>query len=218
MKDKPSDTEIAAYLRSRGVDLEAVARLPVADAVDVEITVKRMTEDGFIRPYRFDANWLRHLSALAGETVAITQNEWLPIESAPRDNGTFLAWGESLIDEDFNPDGVALCSWLDDEGWYGSVWDGRTDHWDCRKIEPTHWRPFPAPPNTEAPPWQPTTEQMEQWAQVNRYVKLSDKTALLNSVSEILYGLSVSRADTGIDKAVVKAVWQKFTAWVRGKR
>lgn len=74
--------------------------------------------------------------------------EWLPIESAPKDETPVWLWWP-------DPDGHAVVGWWSD-GWYeGDVlvrpdagWVGneassrRLDEWDS----PTHWMPLPAPP------------------------------------------------------------------------
>lgn len=72
--------------------------------------------------------------------------EWMPIETAPRDGAEFQSW---IVDPDgrgfweprsrFNPDSEAFELW------------GRTDYdadgWDSYlHLTPSHWMPLPAPP------------------------------------------------------------------------
>lgn len=72
--------------------------------------------------------------------------DWQPIESAPKDGRTILVWdGLGVI-------AAAWCEWAlpdedtDDDGWVPG-WSSRSiEAGDVEFIEPTHWRPLPAPP------------------------------------------------------------------------
>lgn len=90
--------------------------------------------------------------ALLGEMLsAAPQDNWLDIESAPRD-GTevllyvFVAEGSALND-------MGLCYWRND-----SFFQGWTCGWETGFINPAHWQPLPKPPQIIPG----TTEALEQ--------------------------------------------------------
>lgn len=84
------------------------------------------------------------LASLGWEIVCLLiEDEWKPIESAPKDGTRILLW-----DGEF----MAVAAWqkLDcsaDYGWVkGTVWDGNLSDLECEVVNPTHWKPEPAPP------------------------------------------------------------------------
>lgn len=94
---------------------------------------------------------LSYLFRDACETIA-QQDEWLPIENAPKD-GTDIV---GLCDY-----GTTICMWLDEsdledaesedgetlkEGWYEDTVYHRSYDVYYFKCEPTHWLPLPAEP------------------------------------------------------------------------
>lgn len=68
-------------------------------------------------------------------------NEWLPIESAPRDGTAFLAYcpGKSGY---FARQDVQVLNWT---GWGGGAWETLSGG-KYGLHEPTHWMPLPTPP------------------------------------------------------------------------
>lgn len=74
---------------------------------------------------------------------------WLTADSAPTDGLPFCAYGPTLVDEDFTPDGIVEAVWDDDAGLIGAVWDGCHDCWKTQPIEFTHWTRLAPPTNGE---------------------------------------------------------------------
>ena len=68
----------------------------------------------------------------------MTEREWMPIETAPKDDEEKLLW---VKDDGMCIGGFDLCHdrWRVFEGGYFF-------------IEPTHWMPLPAPPKSGATP------------------------------------------------------------------
>lgn len=64
-------------------------------------------------------------------------NEWQPIESAPKDGSSILAW------PCYSGNGVSQVQWRDMKRT-----PGRWEHQWGRgvPVEPTHWMPLPKPP------------------------------------------------------------------------
>ena len=63
-------------------------------------------------------------------------NGWLPIETAPKDGSRFWAYENRTDYKHYE------CWWQYDF----AEWEGWQDDWDSEP-EPTHWMPFPEPPN-----------------------------------------------------------------------
>lgn len=92
-------------------------------------------------------------SAEQDEAAVVHPAEWMPIETAPKDGTTILAWSEYCSE----PITVSWCranSWV--AAWFGS-WDGSTvigaqGDWgtDYKEAPPlTHWMPLPSPPSED---------------------------------------------------------------------
>lgn len=85
---------------------------------------------------------IKAITTLQAELEKLRKDaEWQPIETAPKDGTRFL-----VVEATKRPF-VAL--WLDadhpdvdDAGWY--------DHWNFDPVSPTHWKPLPKPPVTDA--------------------------------------------------------------------
>lgn len=67
----------------------------------------------------------------AGELVQGEVDNWLPIESAPRDGASVLVWCPT--------DGSVIASWVVDDGCWFCMHFGSFD-------DATHWMPLPEPP------------------------------------------------------------------------
>ncbi len=61
-------------------------------------------------------------------------NEWRPIETAPRDNTYYLLYNSVLGDFDIGYKDSTDDSWYDDMAY---------------DLKPTHWMPLPSPPEEE---------------------------------------------------------------------
>lgn len=82
--------------------------------------------------------------------------DWLPIETAPRDGTEVLiSGGVCLYDAEAYPQGhpfagVAIARWTGTDSWlrngYGSEYD--SEYWH----KPTHWQPLPRPVHVGAAP------------------------------------------------------------------
>ena len=70
---------------------------------------------------------------------AMRDDEWRPIETAPRDGTVIIAYGGDLGYE--NPT-VASVAW--DDGWHLDQWETPEN-----SANPTHWMPLPEPPVTK---------------------------------------------------------------------
>lgn len=88
---------------------------------------------------------LRALHEAVEADAALRASGWQPIATNPLDSAAFLAYGPSLVDLDFNPQGIVEAC-FDGERLIGAVWNGVHDIWNTVPIEPTHWMPLPAPP------------------------------------------------------------------------
>ena len=81
------------------------------------------------------------------ESALATHSGWLPIEAMPKDRPIWV-YGPTLMDQDYNPDGIVEAYWLDDHGWVGAVWNNEQDCWDALVVHPTHGM-IPSPPKEE---------------------------------------------------------------------
>jgi hypothetical protein len=96
-----------------------------------------MSNKELIEEVREHLNKAKMMDAM-GETAkllekaanALEAQEWQPIETAPKTGEKFIAYDP---DECSN---MQVCWWLDSE--WGDDW--------YNEIEPTHWMPFPKPP------------------------------------------------------------------------
>ena len=75
--------------------------------------------------------------SLIAANELLQQQQWQPIESAPRDGTKILIWVED--DENYI---VSWCEWKE----YGQDWDWYDDN--CISHKPTHFMPLPKPPVT----------------------------------------------------------------------
>lgn len=79
-------------------------------------------------------------------TPAIIENGlpddgWRPIETAPRDGSTFIAWRGGVIFTRWDDDRYArkpMPFWGGNDAWRGKRFQ--------RENNPTHWMPLPEPP------------------------------------------------------------------------
>src|SRR5687768_13540481 len=83
----------------------------------------------------------RHWNA-AAEDWRGPMDRWQPINTAPRDGRTILAYLPANAGLPTRQDVVAIC-WA--TGWTTAYSGARLD------IEPTYWMPLPRPPNTVEP-------------------------------------------------------------------
>lgn len=72
------------------------------------------------------------------------EHEWKSIESAPKGK-PIIVFGPTLIDEDYNPDGIVEAFWTGEENWAGAIWNNEQDCYDLQVIAPTHWLVFTPP-------------------------------------------------------------------------
>lgn len=80
-------------------------------------------------------------------TKKSNQNEWQPIESAPKDGTEILVWHKDWAEEHESPTGVSIGFYSDKYEWVVSLFinDGAID-WDSMNwAKPTHWRPIIGP-------------------------------------------------------------------------
>jgi hypothetical protein len=84
----------------------------------------------------------------------MTEPEWQPIETAPKDK-SILAWDGELVllvwwDAKFDHDDEAMRACDYEKTIYRGAWtDGRVEDWGMetnRHYNPTHWMPLPQPP------------------------------------------------------------------------
>lgn len=82
---------------------------------------------------------IEELEILEAAYKALSQDQWLPISSAPRDGTEIIL--SSFVKTDFLLNDMGICYWRDDE-----VMQGWT--WGCERAfqNPTHWQPLPQPP------------------------------------------------------------------------
>jgi len=85
--------------------------------------------------------------ALRQREEDVRAEEWLPIESAPKDGTAILVYGPDLLRE---VDGhCAVVRWQTNEHstipWW-TISDGKFGPYDLRGPSPTHWQPLTAPP------------------------------------------------------------------------
>lgn len=74
------------------------------------------------------------------------EQNWAPIESAPKDGTAVLLWAENLR----FPGNMAIAQYItiDIEWWH--VTDGKFGPWPVRGPSPTHWKPLPVVPMAES--------------------------------------------------------------------
>lgn len=73
------------------------------------------------------------------------------IQPGARYHPGLLLYAESLIDEDFNPEGVVEGHWCDGDGneegfWQAAVWCGYHDLFETKAVKPTHFMLKPERP------------------------------------------------------------------------
>lgn len=66
-----------------------------------------------------------------------TAGDWLPIESAPKDGSSLIAWAPGF--------GMGALTLF----WSDGYWREPAQHLGL-KVEPTHWMPLPPPPAAQA--------------------------------------------------------------------
>ena len=81
-------------------------------------------------------------AALESFAARIVPEGWRPIESAPKDGTSFLAFAADPISKDPNYFGVA--QWAERQNWHPRSVEGW--FWSF-SIRPTHWMPLPSSPS-----------------------------------------------------------------------
>lgn len=86
----------------------------------------------------------RLLPALSASLPIKGGEDWLPIETAPKD-GTWVwsFWPVTTLEDQQTP-----ARWVESSLKDGPYWQDSADHIDW--CQPTHWRPLPAPPARSA--------------------------------------------------------------------
>lgn len=126
------------------VGLAAECAKVEADAVSglryIEGRYGRLDGVGWDRVFDAHDRLFEKSSTLSSLPPVDLKDEWLPIESAPKDTDVLL-WMDGQSDE--SPPVIVAGQFHngDEWGWSSSQ---RPDHWIEGK--PTHWRPLPAPP------------------------------------------------------------------------
>lgn len=75
---------------------------------------------------------------------------WLPIaDMVDKYDGIFLLAAPELIDVDWNPEGVNIGFWQDDQGWRSTQWNGSQDFTYDIIVNPTHFQRIKGPYSPE---------------------------------------------------------------------
>lgn len=121
-------------------ELQKASETPIGDIIEVTEYV------GFGRRQNKKVlRWDQSLPVGSKVYAAPVGESWEPAETAPKNGDTILVYGESLVDPDFNLEGLSFAYYTGME-WLGSVWNSCHDLWECEKIDFTHWRRLPRGP------------------------------------------------------------------------
>jgi hypothetical protein len=87
-------------------------------------------------------SWAFHMAAsIMEQQHEVEMSEWQPIETAPKDGTTILAFFADRVGYVARQD-VQAVAWRENDGW-ASTQTGWTLAW------PTHWMPLPDPPKAD---------------------------------------------------------------------
>lgn len=87
----------------------------------------------YIQEMLFDVDG-KDVDALCRMALAALEQEWRPIETAPKDGTPFLVPMKSAN----YPNAQAICKWVENDKCFWT--DGN------QRVTPTHWLPLPTPP------------------------------------------------------------------------
>ena len=131
-----------------GLEQEAFEAFAKADKMEMQTHPLHWL---FLDPKTYAARqgWKAALEYVADQTKELV---WRPIEQlADRYIPGLLLYSATLIDEDFNPDGIVEGHWCDEAGdeaghWIAAVWCDYHDTFETKRVEPTHFMLKPKGP------------------------------------------------------------------------
>lgn len=128
-----------------GLEQEAFETFAKADKMNMQTHPLHWL---FLDPKTYAARqgWKAALEYVTEQTQDLGWKLIDDIQPGARYEPGLLLYSATLIDEDFNPDGIVEGHWIDDIGWQASVWCGYHDTFETRVIVPTHFMLKPKRP------------------------------------------------------------------------
>ena len=116
-----------------------------APVVSMQGKIWSLTLDNVLDPTRFIEGHRMDGPFRAGDVPG----RWLSMKIAPKDGSNILIHHPDLVDEDYNPQGVAIASYDDDsEEWLFPVWDNVQDCFFVKTGPAACWMPILPPPRS----------------------------------------------------------------------
>ena len=141
--NNPSDATVseAIFLNRDEARLalwKAIEAITIGNKWDDKLIIDNLTEAGV------------YLAMTSAREQPVGNEGWKPIASmADKYAGLFLIAAPELVHGDWNPEGVNIGWWQDDEGWRSTAWNGSQDYTYDVIVNPTHFQRIKGPYSPE---------------------------------------------------------------------